>query len=264
MIQVYKIPVSKDKLRAMPEGERALLLLLGYAANQINFFAKLVVFSTNKDGDTELEQQLSAAQSQMALRVVIGVLNEAWMLAKTRFMDQPFAKEYTPLLDQAGADAFVRLKKTFGKDGLFATLRGTWIFHHPNNPELHTAFDDAASNPQWDKEWNWFFSHSNYNSFYFPSEFVVLHGILKAVGETDLLVGQYKLTKQIADISEDMSQFIMALLAVLWRKHFGAEMTAETRVDVPNAPGFFDVWIPFFVDIPPAPPASPASPVGSA
>jgi hypothetical protein len=255
MIQVYKIPASKEKLRAMPEGERALLILLGYAANQINFFSKVVIFSTNRDGDTELEQQLSAAQTQMALRVVVGVVNEAWRLIKTRFMDQPCAKEYTPLLDQAGADAFVKLKKVFGNSGLFATLRGTWIFHHPNNPELNSAFEDAASNPQWGNEWNWFFSHSNYNSFYFLSEFVVLHGILKAVGETDLLVGQEKLTKQITAVSEDMSQFIMALIAVLWKKYFGAELTAETRFDIPNAPGFFDVWIPFFVDIPPAPAA---------
>jgi hypothetical protein len=79
MIDVYKIPVSKEKLRAMPDGERALLLLLGYAANQLSFFTKLVILSTNRDGDTELEQQLSAAQTQMALRVVIGILNEAWV-----------------------------------------------------------------------------------------------------------------------------------------------------------------------------------------
>jgi hypothetical protein len=30
----------------MPESERALLILLGYAANQINCFCKMVIFST--------------------------------------------------------------------------------------------------------------------------------------------------------------------------------------------------------------------------
>jgi hypothetical protein len=42
MIEVYKIPVPKEKLCAMPESERALLILLGYAANQINCFSKMV------------------------------------------------------------------------------------------------------------------------------------------------------------------------------------------------------------------------------
>ncbi len=69
MIQVYKIPISKEKLRTMPADERALLLLSGYAANQINFFSKLLRLSTNRDGDTELGQMLLGAQTQMALRV---------------------------------------------------------------------------------------------------------------------------------------------------------------------------------------------------
>ena len=62
----------------MPADERALLILLGYAANQINFFSKLVIFSSRREGSTELEQMLLGAQTQMALRVVIGVLNKAW------------------------------------------------------------------------------------------------------------------------------------------------------------------------------------------
>jgi hypothetical protein len=72
MIEVYKIPISKDKLRAMPADERALLILLGYAANQINFFSKLVIFSSRREGSTDLEQMLLGAQTQMTLRVVIG------------------------------------------------------------------------------------------------------------------------------------------------------------------------------------------------
>jgi hypothetical protein len=184
MIEVYKIPLLKEKLRAMPDGERALLILLGYAANQLNFFSKLVIFSTNQDGHGEPEQTLSAAQTQMALRVVIGVLNEAWRLIHSRFMGAPYAKEYTPLLDQAGAEAFTRLKQEMdASDGLFAKLRGSWIFHHPDTPDLTTAFEDAATNPEWQQFAYWFFSHSNYNSFYLASELVTLHGILKIVGE---------------------------------------------------------------------------------
>jgi hypothetical protein len=59
MITVMKIPVSKDRLRAMPEDERALLIL-GYVANQINLLSKLVIFSSNKTPDG-VEQALSGA-----------------------------------------------------------------------------------------------------------------------------------------------------------------------------------------------------------
>jgi hypothetical protein len=233
MIDVYKIPLLKQKLEAMPEGERALLILLGSAANQLNFFSKLVIFSTNKDGNGEPEQTLSAAQTQMALRVVVGVLNEAWRLIHARFMGAPYAKEYTPLLDQAGAEAFVRLKQELDcKDGLFSKLRSTWIFHHPEKTsDVSAAFESAAATPEWDQYAYWFFSHSNYNSFYMASEFIALHGILKIIGETDLIEGRKKLTQKIAAISEDMSHLIQAILAVLWQKHFGREIDARNEAD---------------------------------
>jgi hypothetical protein len=254
MIQVYKIPISKDKLRAMPEDERALLILLGYAANQLNFFFKLVVFSTNKDGNTELEQMLSAAQSQMALRVVVGVLNEAWELIRTRFMSTHYGQVYTAQLDVGGAEAFTRLKQVFNSR-LFAKLRGNWIFHHPYNVDLTRAFEDAAANPQWDEDWNWYFSNSNFNSFYFPSEFVVLQGILAEVGDKDLTKGHEKISELVTNTCEDMGQLIMAILRVLLQKYFIADhIPAEKQIDITDAQSFFDVWIPFFVDIPSEPP----------
>ncbi len=52
-----------------------------------------------------------------------------------------------------------------------------------------------------------------------------------------------------------MTQFIMALTAAMWMKHFGPEMTGEVCANVADAPGAFDVWIPFFVEIPPDEPA---------
>jgi hypothetical protein len=60
MITVLRIPVSKDRLRAMPADERALLILLGYVANQINLLSKLVIFPSNKTPDG-IEQALSGA-----------------------------------------------------------------------------------------------------------------------------------------------------------------------------------------------------------
>ncbi len=280
VIQVYKILAPKEKLRAMPENERALLILLGYAANQLNFFSKLVILSSNRDGDNETERQLSAAQTQMALRIVIGVLNETWELIRRRFMGAPCGKEYTPLLDARGAEAFVKLKQTFGSAGVFAQLRNAWIFHHPYETDAVTqAFEDAAANPEWDKEWAWFFSHSNYNSFFFVSEFVALHGISKIIGaaeedeeddeneddedaeeENDINKAQKKLLKLVTSVSEEMNHLNHAIIAVLWQKYFAAELLAERRIDITDAPGFYDVWVPFFVEIPNEQPAPPTKP----
>ena len=42
MIDIYRIKFPKEKLREFSSEERSLLFLLGYAANQIAVFKKLV------------------------------------------------------------------------------------------------------------------------------------------------------------------------------------------------------------------------------
>jgi hypothetical protein len=168
MVEVYKIALSKDKLMAMPEKERALMMLLGYASNQINFFTKLVLLSSNKDGPSEMEQKLSGGQTQMSLRILIGALNEAWELVRKRFLRSANAKVYQQKMDKAGADALARMNKR----------AGAWIFHHPDEDGVaEEACMRALADPMCDAEWNWYFSPTNYNSFFYPSELVALHGI---------------------------------------------------------------------------------------
>ena len=70
MIEIYMVPVPKDRLRSMPQEERALLLLLGYATNQLSMLQKLLMFSSNKIPPSELEQSLTATQTQTLLRLL--------------------------------------------------------------------------------------------------------------------------------------------------------------------------------------------------
>src|ERR1700744_2869971 len=102
MIEVYRIPVPKDRLRAMPRDERVLLLLLGYAANQLSMLQKLLTFATNRTPGRDFEQHGTGSQTQMLVRLLVGSLNEAWLLVTTRFLQQPVAKDYVAALDADG------------------------------------------------------------------------------------------------------------------------------------------------------------------
>ncbi len=81
MIQIYRIPVPKECLRAMPKDERVLFLLLGYAANQLSMLQKLLIFVTNRTPDAEVEQHATGTQTQMLVRLMVGAA-EAWELVK--------------------------------------------------------------------------------------------------------------------------------------------------------------------------------------
>ena len=63
MIRVRRIEITKEQLRTLPKDERALLLLMGHAMNQIAVLMKLVILSTNEDPADPIEGSVSAAQS---------------------------------------------------------------------------------------------------------------------------------------------------------------------------------------------------------
>ena len=82
MVEVFRIPISKDQLRAIPADERNLLLLASHAINQITVLRKVLIFSLNYESDSEIENTLSAGQSQTILRFLFGALAEAWEMLK--------------------------------------------------------------------------------------------------------------------------------------------------------------------------------------
>jgi hypothetical protein len=250
MIDVIRVPLSKDRLRAMPKEERALFFLLGYAANQIILFQRLVIFSTNKTPSEEAEQKISGAQSQMLARFMIGILHEAWKLVGTRFLASPIGKEFRPKLNPAGQAALVELNKHFGGSNLISKLRNNVAFHHPFESDMEAGFDAAVNDKNWDNDWNWYFSEATWNSFYFASDVVVLHGILTSIGETDLVAAQQKIMDEAKHVAGHMMTLLYALTEAFLAKYFGPEMTAEVIAKIADAPGAFDVWLPFYVEIP--------------
>ena len=69
----------------MPQAERALLLLLGHADNEINVFSKLLLMTPKHDPPVDLMNHVEAGQIFILLRVLIGKLHEAWELFKTSY-----------------------------------------------------------------------------------------------------------------------------------------------------------------------------------
>jgi hypothetical protein len=170
---------------------------------------------------------------------------------RKRFLSAPFAKTYRPLLDKEGADALARLNKRTGAGGLFSDVRNVWIFHHPDEDGIAEAACAAAlADPMCDVEWNWYFSPSNYNSFFYPSEMVALHGIARILAAQDLIEAQHKLMASVIDVATDMNHVVYAIISVLYTKNIGPELLSDAPVDIRTAPSIFDVWVPFFVEVP--------------
>jgi hypothetical protein len=64
MLDVLRLPVTQDHLLKMTKEERALFLVLGHAANQVNALWKLVIILTNGTDDDPVKQRLEGTQGR--------------------------------------------------------------------------------------------------------------------------------------------------------------------------------------------------------
>jgi hypothetical protein len=187
MLDILRLGVTKDLLRSMTKEERALFLALGHASNQVNALWKLVIVLTNGDSDDPMKQRLEGAQTQVFARLTIGAMWEAWRLVEDRFLKRPLGREFLPLLDPPAAEALDRLKKRFSKGSGLSTIRNNFALHHPSIDDVDAAFEKAAGETDSEQaDWAVYFNTALLNTFFFVSDYVLVHGMSEALGEPDV------------------------------------------------------------------------------
>ena len=251
MIDVMRLAVTKDDLLKMTVEERGLFLLLGYAANQITALLKLITIATNVTPDNPVEQRMTGAQTQIFVRLMVGLLNEALLLVQRRFVSSKLGPEFIPKLDAAALDAPNSLRKRFGTSGQLATIRSNYAFHHPDMDGMEAAFQLAAKGADNEElDWSVFMTASLFNSSFYVADFVIAHGVTNALGETDVNVAHQKFLSELSPIANELTEFAYGFAAAIFKKYFGGELTLTIVAKVPNAPNIDDLRLPFFVDAP--------------
>lgn len=247
MIEVYRIPMSKQRLAELPEGERVLLLLMGQALNQINVFWKLATFSTNHTPDNEIECRLSAAQSHIILRALFGTVFEAWKLI-CRY--QHIIDKYLSCTDDEGTASYEYLLHYFNNTKLLDKLRNNFSYHYPNAKMVEKTFKSVPDN---EEGWEWYLSHTNTNSFYFPSEHIMTYGVMnEAKDKSSPQTALSEVLKEIKHVAGTIPRFIMPFMRAMLYKHFGESIldTLPRKTIIRDAPSLCEYWIPFFAERP--------------
>jgi hypothetical protein len=245
MIKVCRVPISKKQISTLPQDERVLLLLMGHALNQISVFLKLFTFSSNKDPAHPIEGRVSAAQSHIILRVLFGVLLEAWNVICT---NKPIIDRYMPEIDDDGQQSYKTLEEYFQKSSLLYKLRNNFAYHLPNTKVVEKAFNSIPEN----EDWEWYLSPHNANSFYFSCELIMGYGVLNLArnkASPDAALGE--VIKEVRHVANTMPYFLMPFIRAILFRHFG-ESILDTLpgVTISDAPSLFEFWIPFFAEWP--------------
>lgn len=246
-LKITRVALPREKLQKLTAGERSLFLLLGYASNQINTLWKLVVVATNEGEKDPVEEKVSAAQTQIFVRLLIGIMREALKLIEKRFLGSSLGREYSARLSTAATEALNRLRKRFGAPDKFVVIRDNFAFHHPSLDDMEAAFKLAVRSGGDETDWCMYLNDALLNTFFFASDFVLVHGMANAMGESDVNEAHRKLLGDIAPIANDLSTFVFGFAEAIFVKYFGA-LTATRVAEIKEADNIEDLRLPWFLN----------------
>lgn len=251
LVTIVKVPFNKQQLMAFTKEERALVVLLGNAANQLTVFWKLVYFSTNEDANQvdRSHQLVQGGQTQILVRQTVGIAYEAYELIRTRYLATGVGKEFQDRLSPEGKDALEKLKKYFGSKNPIYTIRNHFAFHHPETVDVEGDLQNAMADKDLDEEWNWYLTTQNINTFYFLSDLVISQGMARAAGFKEITEGHRRVMQDINQVFSWIGTFVQAYFYAAFGKYnndLPAVVDARVRGTLSN-----QVIIPYYIVEPP-------------
>jgi len=254
VIDILSMNGTKELLLKMTPAERGLFLLFGYAANQVNVLWKIVAIATNETSENPVEERVSGAQTHIIVRLLIGVLWEAWRLVQERLLKSDIGREMVPKLDEQGREALDQLKTCFGRSNVISTVRNDFCFHYPKPNDMEAAFQSAiASGAMEEADFGIYFTQSSLNMFFFVSDYVFAQAIANAVQGADIDKAHENLLKSLAPIAINFSEVVHSFAKALFLKYPGPHLTPEltmtvvVKIDTP--PNIDELRLPFYVDV---------------
>ena len=251
MLDVLQLPMTKEILEKMTVEERGLFLLLGYGSNQVNALWKLVIIATNETPENPIEQRVSGAQTQIFVRLTIGAMHEAWLLIERGLLKSKVGREWATSLDAEAQAALERLKKRFGVSNPLAAIRNNFAFHHPKPEQMEAAYQLAAVNADSeDADWSVFFQQGLLNVSFFVSDFVVVHGVMDILKESDVNEAHRKLLAPLHEIALDISEVTFGFAKLMFQRHINDKELVMNLVAKIDAPNIDTLRLPFYVGTP--------------
>lgn len=254
MTKIHRVHLTKEKLAAMPQAERSLLLLLGHASNEINVLSKLILMARKDEPSIKMIDHVEAGQVLVLMRVLIGKLHEAWRLFQRRFQaNRPLAEKYQPKFPPAAAVAFNELNKHFGSGSLLTRIRNAVSFHYTDDDNLIEAnFQRLAES----EPWEFYLSTTVGNTFYYASELVIQAGMTGlAINKPQSVAPHLSLDasafKDLCDtvikVSDHITELFGEIIALIVTTSVGEDVET-TIVEIPDGPKMSTLSLPFFWD----------------
>ncbi len=254
---IYRARLDQAGLNEMPKSERRLLVVLCHAANEVNAMHKLILWSSDFGSENEAVSKGQVALSLLLTKVLAGKLKEGWLLLTHHFFGTSISKEYEASLSRKAKQALAELKRYFGKRNTIDIIRSNYAFHYSADET-----DRALLSVEEDLD---FYAHENgANTLYFFAELAANRALLDHLQLDDWMQAFEVLIGDVVRVGGLYLSVVEAILRELLTRHrSGVWQNGVEEIEIPTAPGFLDVRIPWFTDTSGVNPESNAEPAGS-
>lgn len=246
-MQLHHIKVTKAQLDAIPEQERALMVLLAHAANELNVLTKIFHFCSTHEAPTPVEEQARNAQAVVLGRLLTGKIYECWELLRKAFFGARVSQSYEPQFDATAQAAMKELKRYFSGDNLVKTVRNRHAFHYAPD-QVASGYVGVVDHDPLDI----YLAPENGNTLYTFADTIAGRAMLHDIDASDHKRAFETLVSDTSRVIGWLNQVIAACLLVAITRYVGAadlEALGAETVEVTGAPEWKSVTIPFFLTI---------------
>lgn len=249
-MELHKFIIKKSKLNNIPEDELILFIMIGHIFNELNILNKLLVYFSDVPKSQKCLEQANNALFLFSDKILIGKLQEAWLVLKELFLEKNFRVSYESKLSQESKAALFEIEKYFSKYNLMVHVRGNFSFHYQCNAFKKT-FKEIPESEQFDI----YLSNEVGNSFYYSSEVVANHALLNRVQEKFKIKTQQEAMENIADESIKFSRLFIYLINGLMIQIIerylldeNSKFSKSETIKLENLPSIHDIKLPYFTE----------------
>jgi hypothetical protein len=246
-MQLRRIGLSVENLRAIPPKERALFVLLGHVANEVNTIDKITYLSTLALEGPRWQAQATAAQTLILARVLVGKLYEAWEAIQSGYFRSRLSRVYVDLIDNETTSSLDRLKKYFGRKNLLNRVRNEVAFHYSLEHAAIPVPDDALP-----EELAMYLHESAGSQFIQVSDYLMTIALAESLAPGAPENALEVLLAELRDVCIDLNEFVLGFMHAVLVHRIGADSLARSGSvqNVANAPSATRKRLPYFIQLP--------------
>ena len=245
-MNIQRINITIEQLRQIPDHERALIVVLAHALNEVNVLNKLIFLCTNFDIEPRWKAHAHASQAFVLARLLIGKLNEAWDAIRKGYFGSQLSKKYANCLEPSATKALNDLKTYFGRKNLLYEVRNNFSFHYSLEHAATTIPDDTPTD-----DLTIFLHETQGNSLYYFAEYLMSKALIDSISPNDPESALNTLLTEMSTVVDCLNEFVQGLLFVVLDNHIGEDVLRQSvkEIDLGIVVRSIDVRIPYFFEI---------------